>query len=299
MTLGVFAAFLGLQGLFMGPLDSLLGAVLQFQYLGNHLRRLDDVLETVLEPSGTMNPGRLTGSIELRDVSFSYAFGAPPVVRNISLTLRPGEKIALVGLSGAGKSSLARLLLGLHIPSSGCILFDGCDLRDLDLPKVRNQVGVVLQETFLFNDTVRANLTLNDEGIPLERIRWAARMACVDCVIEALPEGYANLVGENGSRFSGGERQRLNLARALAHEPAILLLDEATSSLDLAMEARLHANLASLGCTRIVIAHRLATVRDADRILVVHEGQIVQSGTYAELEGQEGLFRALLQARHD
>ena len=158
-------------------------------------------------------------------------------------------------------------------------------------------MGVVLQETFLFNDTVRANLSLNDEHIPMERLRWASRMACVDAAIENLPEGYAARVGENGSLLSGGERQRLNMARALTHEPAILLLDEATSSLDLETEARLHANLASLGCTRIVIAHRMATVRDADRILVMHAGQIVQVGTFKELEAQEGLFRMLVHSK--
>lgn len=296
MTMGVFASFLTLQNLFMGPLGTLLESVTQLQYLGNHLRRLDDVLETAREATGTEDPGRLQGAIEFKEVSFSYSPGAPPVIQNVSLSIRPGEKVALVGPSGAGKSTLARLLLGLHHPSAGSISFDGRDLRELELQKLRNQMGVVLQETFLFDATVRANLSLNDEHLPLERLRWAARMACVDAVIENLPEGYANRVGENGSLLSGGERQRLNLARALAHDPAVLLLDEATSSLDLETEARLHANLATLGCTRIVIAHRLATVQDADRILVLHAGQIVQVGTYDELKEQEGLFRTLVLA---
>lgn len=293
MTIGVFASFLTLQNLFMTPLGSLLEAVNQLQFLGNHLRRLDDVLETQMEPTGTVDPGRLMGAIELQEVSFSYTPGAPPTLQNLSLQIQPGEKVALVGLSGAGKSTLARLMLGMHLPSSGHIRFDGRDLGELDLPKLRNQVGVVLQETFLFDDTVRANLSLNDEAISLERLRAAARMACVDDVIEALPEGYGSRVGENGSRFSGGERQRLSLARALAHDPGILLLDEATSSLDIETEARLHANLATLGCTQIVIAHRLATVRDADRILVLDSGQIVQEGSYEVLLTQEGLFRSL------
>lgn len=297
MTTGVFASFLVLQNLFMGPLGTLLESVTQLQYLGNHLRRLDDVLDTDREPSGSVDPGRLQGAIEFKDVSFSYVPGASPVIQNVSLSIRPGEKVALVGPSGAGKSTLARLLLGMHLPSAGTIVFDGRDLRELDLQKLRNQMGVVLQETFLFNDTVRTNLSLNDEHIPMERLRWASRMACVDAVIENLPEGYAAWVGENGSLLSGGERQRLNLARALAHEPAILLLDEATSSLDVESEARLHANLAGLGCTRIVIAHRMATVRDADRILVMHAGQIVQVGTFDELETQEGLFRMLVHSK--
>ncbi len=296
MTLGVFASFIALQSLFMGPLESLLNAVNQLQYVGNHLRRLDDVLETAQEPSGTVVPERLQGGIEFQDVSFAYGPGAPPAVQNVSLTIHPGEKIALVGPSGAGKSTLARLLLGMHLPDGGTIRFDGRDLREMDLAQLRNQMGVVLQETFLFNDTVRANLCLNDPEIPMERLRWAARMACVDDVIEALPKGYDNGIGENGSSLSGGQRQRLNLARALAHQPAVLLLDEATSSLDLETEAKVHANLASLGCTRILIAHRLATVRDADRILVVHGGQIVQAGTYEDLAQQPGLFQGLVQA---
>lgn len=297
MTMGVFASFLTLQNLFMGPLGTLLESATQLQYLGNHLRRLDDVLETEGESSGSVDPGRLKGTIELRDVSFSYTPGAPPVLQSISLNIRPGEKVALVGPSGAGKSTLARLLLGMHLPTSGTVAFDGRDLRELNLQKLRNQMGVVLQETFLFDDTVRANLSLNDEHIPIERLRAAARMACVDGVIENLPAGYTNRVGENGCLLSGGERQRLNLARALAHNPAVLLLDEATSSLDLETEAKVHGNLASLGCTRIIIAHRMATVRDADRILVMQGGQVVQEGTFDELEGQDGVFRKLVHAK--
>ena len=296
MTLGVFASFITLQHLFMEPLESLLSALNQLQYMANHLRRLDDVLETQPEPTGTVNPERLTGEISFEDVCFSYSPRGPAAVQNVSLKLRPGEKIAIVGPSGAGKSTLARLLLGLQLPSSGVIRFDGRDLRDLELTKVRSQMGVVLQETFLFNDTVRANLSLNNPGIPLERLQRAARTACLDRRIEALPQGYDTLVGENGSFLSGGERQRLSLARALAHDPAILLLDEATSALDLETEAQVHAHLASLGCTRILIAHRLATVKDADRILVVHSGQIVQEGTFEALAAQPGLFQALVQA---
>jgi ATP-binding cassette, subfamily B, bacterial len=204
--------------------------------------------------------------------------------------------VALVGPTGAGKSTLARLLLGLHLPDQGTVRFDGRDLRQLDLAALRNQVGVVMQETFLFDDTVRANLALHDDGLSLERLQRAARMACVDDVIGTLPRGFDSRVGENGGLLSGGQRQRLSLARALAHDPAILLLDEATSSLDLETEARVHANLARLGCTRIVIAHRMATVRDADRILVLQDGRIVQEGTFRELQRRPGLFRELLAA---
>ena len=147
------------------------------------------------------------------------------------------------------------------------------------------------------DDTVRANLSLKDEELPLERLHAAAELACVREVIDAMPDGFASRVGDNGNVLSGGQRQRLNLARALARDPAVLLLDEATSSLDLETEQRVHANLASLGCTRILIAHRLATVQDADRILVLHDGRIVQEGTYDELAAREGLFRSLVHAK--
>lgn len=296
LTLGGFMAFFALQGLFLAPLGVVLGALGQWQFLGIHLGRLDDVLETAPEPSGGSVPTRLRGGIELNRVSFRYSANGEPVLREISLVIRPGEKIALVGPSGAGKTTLARLLLGLHLPDQGTIAFDGQDLAGLDLRALRSQTGVVLQETFLFDDSVHANLTLNDEGIPLERVRRAARIACIDEAVMALPEGYATRAGDNGNRFSGGQRQRLSLARALAHDPAILLLDEATSSLDLATEQQIHANLAALGCTRVIIAHRLATVMDADRILVLEQGRIVQEGPFATLGQVAGPFRTLLES---
>lgn len=296
MTLGTFIAFLALQGLFTAPMGSLLGALLRLQSLGVHLRRLDDVMETRAEPAGAEDPGRLRGAIELHDVTCGYGPGGDPALAGISLRIAPGEKVALVGPTGAGKSTLARLLLGLHLPDRGSVRFDGKDLRSLDLTRLRSQIGVVMQDTFLFDDTVRANLALHQEDLPRERLRWAARMACVEEVIDRLPKGFSARVGENGGHLSGGERQRLSLARALAHDPAILLLDEATSALDLETERRVHANLAQLGCTRILIAHRMATVRDADRIVVLQAGRIVQEGTFSQLEARPGLFRELLAA---
>lgn len=299
MTMGVYAAFMALQAMVTAPLESLLTAFSQIQYLGTHLLRLDDVLETPREAEGGEDPGRLAGEIELEAVSFRYNPGSPWAVEDVSLHIRPGEKIALVGPSGAGKSTLARLLMGMHLPERGTICFDGRPLASLDLERLRNQMGVVLQDTFLFDDTVRANLSLNDTDLDLPRLRQAAAQACLLEVIESLPQGFEAPVGENGSRLSGGQRQRLSLARALAHDPAILLLDEATSALDLETEVRLHANLAARGCTRLVIAHRLATVKDADRILVLDQGRIVQQGTYAALAQAPGLFRQLVQAMEE
>ena len=187
----------------------------------------------------------------------------------------------------------------MHLPEKGAIRFDGSSLELLDLERLRNQMGVVLQDTFLFNDTVRANLSLNNPDLDLLYLRDAAAQACILEVIEALPQGFDTSVGENGSRLSGGQRQRLSLARALAHDPAILLLDEATSALDLETEARLHTNLAAKGCTRLIIAHRLSTVKDADQILVLDRGRIVQRGTYESLTKEEGLFHQLVQAMEE
>lgn len=296
MTLGVFAAFLSLQGLFMSPLESMLSAITDLQFLTSHLLRLDDVMESAPEASGSIDPGRLKGRIDLDGVSFRYAEGSPWILQDIHLSLKPGEKVALVGRTGAGKSTLARLLMGMHLPTEGTIHFDHQDLGALDLQKLRGQMGVVMQESFLLDDTVRANVALRDPNLPMERVKWAAEVANIHEVIRKLPQGYETRLGENAKSLSGGERQRLCVARAVALEPSILLLDEATSSLDLETEAQVHANLAELGCTRIVIAHRLDTVKDADRILVLEGGRIAQQGTYLELSLQKGAFQEAVMA---
>lgn len=291
MSMGTFAAFLMIQNLFLVPLGSLLDASGKLQLLGSHLRRLDDVMGSRPEHAGTLDPSPLRGGIALVGVGFSYPGAGNEAVADLDLLVKPGQMVALVGPSGAGKSTVARLLLGMHRPSRGRISFDGRDLADLDLTRLRRGMGVVLQETFLLNDTVAANLAFNRPGLPLARLVEAAERACIHEVIAALPMGYQTVIGENGARLSGGERQRLALARALAPGPSILLLDEATSALDAETEARVHARLAGLACTRIVIAHRLATIREADRVLVVNHGRIVQSGTFRELADQPGLFR--------
>lgn len=299
MTLGVFTAFLTLQSLFMTPLEALLGAFTDLQFLASHLVRLDDIMEHPAEPSGTVDPGRLSGSISLAGVGFRFSEGSPWILRNIHLSIRPGEKVALVGRTGAGKSTLARLLMGMHLPTEGRIAFDGKDMKNLDLARLRSQLGVVLQDSFLFDDTVRANLSLRDPDMPMSRIRWAAEMVQIHERILQLPMGYKTRLGENARILSGGERQRLCLARAIAANPAILLLDEATSSLDLETEALVHANLAALGCTRIIIAHRLETLKDADRILVMEGGAIVQQGTYDQLAEQPGVLQDVAFAREE
>jgi ABC-type bacteriocin/lantibiotic exporter with double-glycine peptidase domain len=229
-------------------------------------------------------------------VSFRHGEAGPLVCDDLNLSIRAGEKIAIVGRTGTGKTTLSKLLLGILEPSCGKISFDGQALATLELSALRRQIGVVLQEPLLFDETVLTNLRLCRPAASLAEVQHAARLACIDAVIEALPERYDTLLGVSGNRLSRGQRQRLALARALVAQPCILVLDEATSSLDPETEARLHANLAELHCTRIIIAHRLATVRDADRILVLDAGKIAQQGNYAELIAAPGLFRSLVDA---
>ncbi|BDU77447.1 peptidase domain-containing ABC transporter [Mesoterricola sediminis] len=295
MTLGTFSAFLTLQTLLLVPLSALLEAWGQLQGLGSHLARLDDVMEARPEPGGDRDPGKLTGAIDLAGVSYHFPGCPEPALAGVDLQVKAGSMVALAGPTGAGKSTLARLLLGMHVPDEGSIRFDGLDLRTLDLPHLRRNLGVVHQDTFLLNDTVWANLALQAPDLPRERLIEAARSARVHEVLSALPQGYDTVIGENGLTLSGGQRQRLALARALAPRPAILLLDEATSALDPETEAAVHRNLAGLGCTRIVIAHRLATLADADLILVLERGRVVQRGRYRELAECPGLFRTMVE----
>ncbi len=296
MTLGALLAFIALQRLFSEPLESRLRAMAELQALGPHLDRMDEVLVQEPEPARGADPGILRGEIVLEGVGFRFEEGGPWILQDLDLHIPAGSKIALVGLSGAGKSTLARLLLGMYPPTRGRILYDGQDLRGLDLERFRQNLGVVPQESFLLNESIRINLSLRRPGATLEEIRRAARMAEIDHVIARMPMGYDQRLGEEGWSLSGGERQRLMIARALVGDPRILLMDEATSALDLDTEARVHGNLSRVGCTRVLIAHRLATVRDADRILVLEGGRLTQDGPYEELATRPGLFRNLVQA---
>jgi ATP-binding cassette, subfamily B, bacterial len=300
LTLGTMLALSALASGFLTPLSTLVTTATQLQLLGSYLDRLNDVLETEREQQergARQRPASLRGRLTLEEVSFRYAPVTPPVVAGASLDLLPGQLVAIVGASGSGKSTLAGLLAGLYRPESGRILYDGIDLADLDLRWLRSQLGFVAQHAYLFGLSIRANIALNDPTLPLSRVIEAARLAEIHDDVMAMPMGYETVLADGGASLSGGQRQRLALARALVHRPKVLILDEATSALDAVTEARVQKALAGLRSTRIVIAHRLSTVRDADLILVMDQGRIVERGPHAELMAAEGFYRSLVDAQ--
>jgi len=297
LSLGSMLALNSLAASFLTPLGSLVASGQALQLVGAHLDRIADVLGSEPEqPDGGRRPSPpAAGRLELQHVSFRYDPAAPRVIEDVSLAIEPGEKLAIVGRTGSGKSTLGQLLLGLHRPTEGRVLYGGAPVEEYDLRRLRRRFGVVLQEPFLFSGSIRDNVALNDPSLPLERIREAARTACIADEIEAMPMGFETLLAEGGGGLSGGQRQRLALARALAHEPSLLLLDEATSHLDVVTERQVDENLSRLRCTRIVIAHRLSTVRNADRIAVLLGGQLVELGTHDELMAKLGFYEALVR----
>jgi subfamily B ATP-binding cassette protein MsbA len=237
---------------------------------------------------------KISGQVDFRDVSFSY-FPDEPVLRNINLSVQPGEVVALVGSSGAGKSTLVDLIPGFHFAQQGQVLIDGHDVHELDLRTVRHQLGVVTQEIILFNDTVRANISYGKQDASTDEIVAAARAANADDFIRDLPQGYDTLIGDRGINLSGGQRQRLSIARAILRNPPLLLLDEATSALDSEAELQVQAAIDTLvqNRTTFVIAHRLSTIVKADRIYVMDAGRIVQEGRHDELLEHGGRYREL------
>jgi HlyB family type I secretion system ABC transporter len=297
MQLGTMLALNTLAATFLAPLSSLVSSGMQLQMVGSHVDRIADVLEAEIEqdPESAMPPPVLTGHVRLDRVSFQYNPQLPAVLSDISLEIKPGQKVAIVGQTGSGKSTLGKLLLGLYQPTRGTIYYDGIPLRHMNLQAVRNQVGVVTQEASIFSGSIRQNITFAHPELSMQGVIRAAKLACFHEDVEQMPMRYETFVAEGGNALSGGQRQRLALARALAYEPRILLLDEATSSLDVKTEYRVQQNLAALSCTQIIIAHRLSTIRHADLILVVDRGRIVEQGRHSELLRQDGYYAELIR----
>lgn len=266
------------------------------------LDRTNELLEELEEnqaPGRTVKMRPINGDVEFDDVRFSYV-ADKPVLHGVSFEARPGTVTALVGSSGSGKSTIISLLCAFHTPTSGRVLVDDVDLAHVDLNTFRSQLGVVLQESFLFDGTIRENVMFSRPEATEEQFLFACRTARVDEFAEHFPDGYETVVGERGVKLSGGQRQRLSIARALLAEPRILILDEATSSLDSESEAMIQAGLAQLmqGRTTFVIAHRLSTIRRADQILVVEGGRIVERGNHAELYAMGGRYYDLYTRQH-
>lgn len=301
LTLGAMMAFSALAAGFFSPLTNLISTGVQLQMLETYLERIHDVLDAAPEQAdGTVvHAGLLKGAVTLEHVSFRYSKQDPLVLEDISLAVEPGSRVALVGRTGSGKSTLARLMAGLYEPSSGTLSFDGRNLKHLDLCSVRSQLGIVTQDIQLFGGTMRQNIALADPQMGLDRVIQAAKQACIHDDILSMPMGYETILADRGVSLSGGQRQRLALARALACGPVVLVLDEATSHLDAVTEELVNQNLARMHCTRIVIAHRLSTIRDADLIVVIDGGKIVNQGTHEQLLRTSSKYTELLGSQRD
>jgi len=306
LSMGMLVALQALLIAFVSPVNRLVDLGGTLQEVRGGLARLDDVLNATPDAlAGAFaaardgdadDPPRLEGRLELRGVSFGYSPLEPLLIEDLSLALDAGRRIALVGGSGSGKSTVARLVCGLHEPWSGQVVLDGRPRGELPPASVAASLAFVDQDVFLFAGTVRDNLSLWDSGVPEADLVRAARDACIHEEITARPGGYHARVEEGGRNFSGGQRQRLEIARALVGNPSLLVLDEATSALDPPTEAAVDDALRRRGCACVIVAHRLSTIRDADEIIVLERGKVVERGTHDELYAAGGVYRALIEA---
>jgi len=286
LTVGELVAFNMLSGQVSSPILRLAQLWNDFQQVGISMSRLGDILNTRTEiASQKTRLPRLTGAIEFDQVSFRYRPDAADVLRQVSLKVQPGEVIGIVGRSGSGKSTLTKLVQRLYVPDRGRVLVDGQDISIVDTTSLRQQIGVVLQENMLFNRSVRDNIALTNPALPIEAVIQAAKLAGAHEFICEMAEGYDTMVGEHGTGLSGGQRQRIAIARALITNPRVLIFDEATSALDYESEKIIQDNMRRIaqGRTVLVIAHRLSAVREANRIVVMERGQIVELGSHQEL----------------
>ncbi len=309
LSLGSFVAFNVYVVLLIWPLRMLGMIIAQAQRSAASAQRVHEILETdpviadrrdalSLPPRDDAHPG---GAIRFESVDFGYGSGAMPVLTNFHLEVKPGESVALVGGTGSGKSTVAHLLPRFYDVTGGRVCLDGVDVRDVKLVELRRAVGIVFEETFLFHDTVAANIAFADRSADQERIEWASRLAGAHEFIEQLPEGYGTIVGERGFSLSGGQRQRLAIARAILADPRVLILDDATSAVDPTKEHEIRGALAEVmaGRSTIVIAHRPATVALADRVVLVDGGRVVATGPHEELLATSARYREVLAQAHE
>lgn len=304
-TIGMLIAFQFLMGGFLSPVNRLVGVAGMLQEAEGDMNRLDDVLRHRQAPyltNGTTSShpaserAKLRGSLEVSGLKFGYSKLAPPLFDGFSMTLDPGSWVALVGTSGCGKSTLARLIGGLYEPWDGQILFDGRERTEFPRAIISNSVSVVDQDIMLYNDSILANLSLWDRSIPRKQILQAAHDACAHEFIKTRPGEYDGTLSEGGKNMSGGQRQRLEIARALASNPSFLILDEATSALDPTTEKRVMENIRRRGCSCLVVAHRLSTIRDCDEIIALERGTVVERGTHDQLIEAGGFYAGLIAA---
>lgn len=303
MSMGEFMGFNAIVGSVMGPIMGLISLYDQFQNVSTSMDRLNDVLEMEPEeqpPAKNEKPKIFMqmskGDISFQNVSFRYGSeDSPLVINNLNLEIKSGQTVAFVGKSGCGKSTLIKMVAGFNIPTSGKLIVDGIDVKNIDVYSLRKNIGWVLQDSFLFSGTVAENIALGYTNPDMDKVIKAAKMAAADEFIVDFPMSYKTMIGEKGMAVSGGQRQRICIARALYRNPSILLMDEATSSLDAQSEKRIQENLDNLliGRTAVIIAHRLSTVRSADMICYLDKGHIVEKGTHDELMKQKGLYYAM------
>jgi ATP-binding cassette, subfamily B, bacterial len=300
MTLGQFWAVNAYLSLIYGPLQWFAQVNNWFSRAMAGAERIFEVMDTQAEKYGLPNTsGReIEGTVEFDNVRFGYD-KSNPVLKDLTFTAKPGEMIGLVGKSGAGKSTTINLICRFYEPDSGSLKIDGIDYREIDLQDLRRQIGVVLQEPFLFNGTIAENIAYGKPGASFANVIEAAKAANAHSFILGKPDGYDTMVGERGAKLSGGERQRISIARAILHDPRILILDEATSSVDVETEKQIQEAIARLiqGRTTFAIAHRLSTLRNADRLIVMDKGQIAEMGTHAELMEKKGEFFKLVETQ--
>ncbi len=304
LTLGFIMAFINYLWRFWGPLSALSKVYSQVLSAMASAERIFEVLDTDPEVNDKSNAKPLKtirGEVVFENVSFRYGEDKPEVLHGVNLTIKPGQRVALVGPTGAGKSTIVNLLMRFYDATGGRIIIDGQDVKDVTLESLRRQMGIVLQDSFIFSGTIEENLRYGNEDASDEQLKRAAASVRIDKFVSQFAEGYETQVEERGSKLSVGQRQLVAFGRVLLSDPRILILDEATSSVDTETEQHIQSALHNVleGRTAFIIAHRLSTIRDADLILVVQEGRISEQGTHDELIKKDGLYRKLYMTQFE